>query len=123
MIWPWWRRLPLGDLGERLAAQYLRRRGYRILHRNLELGRYEIDLVVQRNDDVAFVEVKTRRTDEFADPEVNVTSKKEDHIRKAANLYIDRYDDGQTYYRFDIISVVVPEKGRVRIEHFENAFQ
>ena len=119
-----WFRKPrtLGQQGEDIAARFLKKSGFTILERNVILGRYEIDIIAQEGDTVAFVEVKTRKSDAFAPPEVNVTRKKQIHIRKAAHRYIDKHDDGETYYRFDIVTVVLGDS-KPRVTLFRNAFQ
>ena len=120
-MWPF-RRLPYWRRGEKLAARYLRRAGYRILERNARLGRYEIDIIAREGDTIAFVEVKTRQDDRIAAPEDNVTPIKRRHIRRAAHQYIDRHRDPDTYYRFDVVSVLLPERGRATITLYRNAF-
>lgn len=121
----WFRRKPktLGQTGEDLAAQALRRAGYRILDRNVKLGRYEVDIIASEGDTTAFVEVKTRRTSDPIPPEENVGYQKRRHIRAAARTYISREDDPERYYRFDIVSVVVPEQGKPEITIFRDAFR
>ena len=119
----WRRDRDLGRRGERVAARLLRRSGFRILGRNVVLGRYEIDLIAREGDTVAFVEVKSRRDDALADPEANVTRTKRRHIRKAAHRYIAQHEDPQIYYRFDIVSVLAPEKGKPRATLYRDAFR
>lgn len=125
MKWPWTRRqgpTPLGQRGEDLAARHLKRSGYRILDRNVRLGRYEIDIIAREGDTVAFVEVKTRVSDAIADPEVNVTPDKQRRIRHAAHRYMDAQDDPTCYYRFDIVSVLIPEHGPPTVTLYRDAF-
>lgn len=124
MIWPWSRRKrkPLGLRGEDLAVRHLKRLGYRILDRNVLLGRYEIDIIAREGDTVAFVEVKTRVTDSFADPEANVTPDKQRRIRHAAHRYMDAQDDPTTYYRYDIVSVLIPDDGPPTVTLCRDAF-
>ena len=119
---PWLPRASLGRRGENAAARHLVRKGYRILARNLEQGKYELDIVAQKGDTIAFVEVKTRVTVEEIRPEDSVGRVKRQHIRKAARRYIQQYDDGQTYFRYDIVSVTMPGKRPTAIDHIENAF-
>ncbi|MBI1317911.1 MAG: YraN family protein [Candidatus Hydrogenedens sp.] len=121
----WWRPKPesLGRRGERAAARYLWFRGYRILEQNLHLGRYEIDILAQQGDTIVFVEVKTRRRDDATDPHDSVGPAKEMHIKTAAEMYMARHPSDELYYRFDIVSVVYPERGRPRIEHLPDAFR
>lgn len=123
-MWPFGKRpSPLGRQGEDLAAKHLRREGYRILERNVRLGRNEIDIIAQEGDTVAFVEVKTRQTNAFADPEVNVDFGKRRRIRRAARIYIARRNDPELFYRFDIVSVLLPEQGQPHVTLFRDAFR
>jgi Holliday junction resolvase-like predicted endonuclease len=69
------------------------------------------------------VEVKTRRTDEFADPEANVTREKQKRICRAAHQYVEQRDDPTLYYRFDVVSVLLPEKGKPAITLYRDAFR
>lgn len=114
---------PLGERGERIAARFLRAQGYRILERNVKLGRYEIDIIAQEADTVAFVEVKTRTAADTVSPETNVGREKQRRIIAAARKYITEKDDPGMYYRFDIVAIVLPDKGRPEITLFRNAFQ
>ena len=115
--------LPIGVQGEKLAAKKLRRSGYRILERNIHLGRYEIDIIAQLGDTVVFLEVKTRRSADVASPEENVTTEKQRRIIAAARAYIDRRNDPELYYRFDVASVLIPESGKPTITIYCDAFQ
>ncbi len=119
----WFKRSkPLGARGEDAAAKYLKRNGYKILARNARLGRYEIDVIAREGDTIAFVEVKTRTSDSIALPEENVDARKQRHIRRAAHTYIAKHGDDDTYYRFDIVSVLMPEIGSPTITLYRNAF-
>lgn len=124
MKWPWSRRepKPLGQRGEDLAVRHLKRAGYRVLDRNVYLGRYEIDIIAREGDTIAFIEVKSRVSDSFADPEANVTPDKQRRIRHAAHRYMDAHDDPTVYYRFDIVSVLIPEDGPPTVTLFRDAF-
>ena len=124
-FWRFWRKPapePIGRRGEKLAAKHLKRAGYRILDRNVKLGRFEIDIIAREGDTIAFVEVKTRRTNTFLEPEANVTPTKQQHIRRAAKIYIDRQNDPTMYYRYDIVSVVLPDEGKPLVKIFRDAF-
>jgi len=123
--WPWRRRpKPLGAQGEDLAAKFLQREGYAILDRNLRLGRGEIDIVAQDGDTIVFVEVKTlRKADEVFRPENNVTRDKQKHLIAAAKRYIATHQNPGAYYRFDVVSVVLPEAGKPEIVLYRSAFQ
>lgn len=117
------RRKTLGQRGEDVAVKHLKRQGYRILDRNARFGKYEIDIIAREGDTVAFVEVKTRKPSEIADPEDNITLRKQSHIRAAAHEYIAREDDPETYYRFDVVAVLMPEDARPIVTLYRNAFE
>lgn len=94
-----------GNKGEELAEKYLRQQGYEILERNWHFGKNEIDIIARDGDFLVIAEVKTRRTNNFGDPEEFVTRAKQRSLIKAANGYIDKKDiDLET--RFDIVSVL-----------------
>ena len=114
---------PLRARGEDMAARFLRAQGYKILDRNVQLGRYEIDIIAQEKDTVAFVEVKTREAVDAVRPAENVNREKQRRIIQAARQYISERDDPEMYYRFDIVAVVLPKRGAGEIELFRDAFQ
>ena len=122
----WWRPKPprsLGQRGEDAAARYLRRAGYKILDRNVFLGRYEIDIIAREGDTIAFVEVRTRATLDEVPPEDTIGPEKQHRIRQAAQRYIDAHDDPTVYYRCDVVSVILPEQGKPEIRLIRNAFE
>ncbi len=123
MIWPWRKPVPLGRQGEDLAARHLRKLGYRIIERNAVLGRYEIDIIAREGDTVAFVEVKTRRPGGLAPPEANITVKKRLHLVRAGKLYRARNPDPAMYYRYDVVAIVLPERGTPEITLYRDAFR
>lgn len=114
---------PLGAQGEDVAVQALRRAGYRILDRNVRLFRYEIDIIARDKDMLVFVEVKTRRSGDEVAPEANVSPVKQRHIAQAAAMYLDREGLTDSWSRFDVVSVVLPEDGPASIEIFRDAFR
>ena len=121
----WWRPeapRPLGQRGEDAAVRYLKRAGYKILERNRFLGRYEIDIIAREGDTIAFVEVRTRASLDAIPPEDTIGPKKQHRIRQAAQRYIDAANDESTYYRFDVVSVIMPEKEKPVIKLIRDAF-
>lgn len=121
-----WLRRPrktYGQRGEDIAARALRKAGYRVLARNLRLGKYEIDIVARQDDTIAFTEVKTRRSNEVVQPEENVGSVKRRHIIHAARRYIEQNADPNQYYRFDIVSVILPDNGKPQVTIYADAFR
>jgi putative endonuclease len=114
---------PLGRRGEKQALRALRRAGYTILARNARVDRYEVDLIAREGDTTAFIEVKTRRDEGEILPEENVGFEKRRHLRKAARIYMAHENNPSMYYRFDIVSVVIPESGKPSVTIHRDAFQ
>ena len=109
-----------GKLGEELAVDYLTGKGYEILERNWRNVHKEIDIIAKEGKFLVIVEVKTRQTDEYGEPDIAVTRKKQRMLIAAANAYITRKGlDMET--RFDIISIIFRD-GEPVIEHIEDAF-
>lgn len=109
-----------GKLGEELAVDYLTGKGFEILERNWRNMHKEIDIIAKDGQDLVIVEVKTRQTDEYGEPDIAVTRKKQRMLIAAANAYITRNGlDVET--RFDIISIIFKD-GKPVIEHIEDAF-
>jgi putative endonuclease len=117
-------RQEFGVLGERIAARWLRRQGWRIVAHRYRSGRRDIDLVARRDGLVAFVEVKARRGSTFGGPVAAVGWRKQRELCRAARTWIDRQSGdigGATAFRFDVIGVIVVN-GAVRIRHVADAF-
>jgi len=102
-------RIAIGALGEKLAAKYLKKRGYRILARNYSTDSGEIDIVAYDHGVVAFVEVKTRTTDEFGPPESAVTPHKMRQIQRVARQYATHFRLYDTSWRYDCVYVIMPK--------------
>ena len=110
-----------GRAGERLAARWLRRSGYRILARNFRAAGAEIDLVASEGNTIVFVEVKARRDRRMGAPEEAVDDRKQKRIRRAAEVYLDRYRAHGRPVRFDVVAISGDWPGR-RVELFRDAF-
>ena len=109
-----------GKLGEEIAANYLIGKGYEILERNWRNIHKEIDIIAKDGNFLVIVEVKTRQTDEYGNPDIAVTKKKQRMLISAANAYLFQNKlDIDT--RFDIISIIFKD-GEPVIEHIEDAF-
>jgi len=111
----------LGRYGEQLAKTYLEQHGYRILEMNWVYGRSEIDLIAFYENQLIFVEVKTRRSVAHGEPEDFVNWKKEKQMEFASSVYIDRMNH-QGEIRFDIVAIVFENKEIYKINHIEDAF-
>jgi putative endonuclease len=115
----------IGDRGEAAALAELLRCGYRILWRNWALGRgrNEIDLIAEDHGEVVFVEVKTRGPGSLRSPASAVDDAKRRRIRRAAGAFLSRYREPSPH-RFDVVSVLTDEGGRVvSVEIARGAFE
>ncbi|MBC8053877.1 MAG: YraN family protein [Sphingobacteriaceae bacterium] len=111
----------LGQQGEAIARTYLEDKGYEILDENWCFGKAEIDLIVYRDKRIIFVEVKTRSSTGFGQPEDFVTESKQILLQKAAEEYLYLMNfKGEI--RFDIIAILFDKKGEYTLKHIEDAF-
>ena len=114
-------RQAFGVLGERIAERWLRRDGWVVVERRFRNGRRDIDLVVRREQTVAFVEVKARKGDDFGGPVAAVNWRKQRELARSAQVWIDRHGQAAEEYRFDVVGVLV-NGGQVRVKHVPHAF-
>lgn len=114
-------RAALGRKGERAAVRYLRRAGFRILARNVRIGRYEIDIIARDGEVTVLVEVRTRGAADAVRPEETVGPVKQRHLRTATRMYMAREADPERNYRIDMVSVVAQERGKPEITHYRDA--
>ncbi|MCC7331649.1 MAG: YraN family protein [Flavobacteriales bacterium] len=110
----------LGKEGELLAVDYLKKKEYSILEINWSEKKYEIDIIAKHNNQLIFVEVKTRNTDFFGNPVEAVTPNKQNHLIEGANYYIEKYEI-DLECRFDVIGVVL-NKTNFSLNHIIDAF-
>ncbi len=110
----------LGKKGEKLAVDFLIKNGYTILETNYRFHKAEVDIIAQKGDVLAVVEVKTRSTDYFGDPQDFVKPKKIKLLVEAIDDYVIKNDLDVTV-RFDIIGIIKNDNG-TRLEHLEDAF-
>ncbi len=111
----------LGDQGERAAARFLRRQGFRVLLRGFRTKRGEIDLIARDGKTLVFVEVKSRRQ---GAPAEAVTPEKQRRLTLAALEFLKKHRLLDHPARFDVVAIVWPENQREpSIEHFRNAFE
>lgn len=100
----------------------MRRHGWQTLMRRFRNGHRDIDLVMEREGVVSFVEVKARRGLEFGEPVEAVGWRKQRELTRSALVWIDRHGRPYESYRFDVIGVLV-DRQNVRVRHVENAFE
>lgn len=120
--------LALGRRGENLAVVHLKTHGHKILRRNFRAPHGgEVDIVCRdkARNELVFIEVKTRSSDQFGDPHEAVDAKKRQLILRGAMAWLRMLDMPDIIFRFDIIEVIVDEDGpdiRPDIRHHEDAF-
>lgn len=110
----------LGKKGEELAVEFLKKLGYTIAETNWHEKKFEIDIIAQDNNELVFVEVKTRSTNYFGKPEEAVTPSKQKHLIEGANYYIEK-NEIDLECRFDVVAVVI-NKTEETINHIKDAF-
>ena len=116
------KRRDVGLLGEKLAQDFLKKRGYRILESNYRCREGEVDIVTRHKDSLVFVEVRTKRSLEFGSPEESITPTKMEKLRAVAAHYQQTHDNLPASWRIDVVAVEMDQKGKLlRIELIENA--
>ena len=114
----------LGVDGEMAALEFLLDKGYRILEHRFRVGRWEVDLIAERDGVVAFVEVKTRSGLAYGRPAEAVTPRKQHELIKVAKVWEDRNRRRDSATRFDVIEVLQSRNGGVVVmRHIEDAFR
>ncbi len=115
----------VGNIGEDIATDYLKKNKYKILERNYVAGKGEIDIVAKIKKTTVFVEVKTRQNNDFGTPAEAVDYKKKSKLIETAKRYIYEKNP-DTDFRFDIVEVYGCFSGDCfeleKIEHIEDAF-
>ncbi|MBE2230093.1 MAG: YraN family protein [Chitinophagaceae bacterium] len=111
----------LGKEGEDMAAAWLARNGFTILHRNWVLHQHEIDIIAQKGKFLHFIEVKTRKTNGPARPETAVNRRKFKTIQWAANAYLQQ-NPGYPWIRYDILAITIKMWGETEYFFIEDVF-
>jgi putative endonuclease len=112
-----------GAWGEKLAEEYLERKGYVVLARNIRTPYGEIDLLVRQEATLVFVEVKARSTRAYGLPEDSLTWRKQAHILDSSRYYLQEHPEYTEDWRVDVIAIQKkPGDEPAEIIHFENAF-
>jgi putative endonuclease len=115
-------RQDIGAIGEKLARDYLKKIGYRILETNFRCNYGEIDIVTKKNESLVFVEVRTKTGSNFGSPEESVTYAKKEKLIASAFSYLSTHQQSCSVWRIDFVAVELDQNGKAtRIELFENA--
>jgi putative endonuclease len=115
-------RISTGKRGEELAAAYLAEAGYRIVERNYRCLFGEIDIVAEEGETLVFVEVKSRRSEAYGDPQLAVGHEKQKKISRIAMHYLEEKRLRHCPARFDVVAVKLLPSGH-KIELIRNAFE
>jgi len=128
VIYDYYRRLladkaRLGRWGEKRGERFLKRKGLKTLTRNFLCKTGELDLVMVDTDGtLVFVEVKTRANEDFSPSESAVTSTKRRRMVRTARYFLASHEIEERPYRFDVVTVVLAEKGPAEVRHYPSAF-
>jgi len=113
----------LGRWGERQAEKLLKSKGLKTLTRNFSSRAGELDIVMVAPDrSIVFVEVKTRRSEDFAAIETAITTAKKKRMTTTARYFLASLNIENRPYRFDVVTVTLPEKDKPDIRHYPSAF-
>jgi putative endonuclease len=111
-----------GELGEKLARDYLKKKGYRVVETNFNCRRGEIDIVTKHKDWMVFVEVRSKSTFGFGTPEESITTGKKRRVKAAVYYYLSQLEKQPKYWRIDVIVMEIDENGKAsRLEHIQSA--
>ena len=110
----------IGIEGERLARNFLENKGYEIIEINFYCRFGEVDIITKINNEISFVEVKTRRQIKYGFPAESVTKVKKRHMYKIAEFYTYLYNLYDISISFDVIEVYLFKDKEARIEHIKN---
>jgi putative endonuclease len=116
------RHIQFGQEGESIAARHLKKCGYKILVQNYRNTIGEIDIIARDGETIVFVEVKTRRSEQFGNPKWAVTFQKQRKISMVALGYLKEFRLGNRKARFDVVTVLENGK-KPAVEIIKNAFE
>jgi putative endonuclease len=115
-------RIQTGKKGEDIAVAYLKSKGYQILERNYRCPFGEVDIVAKDRNTIVFVEVKSRRSDRFGDPQLAVGQDKQKKLSKISLNYLQQMRIPSENARFDVVAVKMYPEG-TKVELIRNAFE
>jgi putative endonuclease len=110
-----------GNKGEAIALNYLIENGYKILATNWRFKYSEVDIIASKNNYLHFVEVKTRRSSRYGNPEESITAKKMQKLKEAAAEYQFQYPEWK-YIQFDVIAIVLEQEIPKEITMFNDVY-
>jgi len=116
------KRQELGAAGEKLARDFLKKKGYKIIESNFRCRHGEIDIIARKDNMVVFVEVRTRSSDAYGTPEESVTRQKRERLAATALTYLTTHSDLPEDWRVDLLAIETDRTGSARrVSLVENA--
>ncbi len=116
------KRKELGAIGEKLAKDFLKKKGYRIRETNFRCRQGEIDIIAEKNDCLVFIEVRSKTHPDFGSPEESVTLTKKERLIASSLAYLGSHRNLPPTWRIDLVAVELSQSGKAtRIELIENA--
>jgi len=116
------KRRDVGVLGEKIAANYLKKQGYRVHETNFRCREGEIDIIAEKDDCLVFVEVRSRTSNSFGSPAESITPAKVERLIVLGQIYIESHTNLPSSSRIDVVTVELTAGNKVsRIETIENA--
>jgi putative endonuclease len=112
----------LGRSGESVALEYLKAKKYKIVEKGFRFLRGEIDIIAYDGRTLVFVEVKTRKSVKFSQPEESITPAKRKQLRKVAQGYLLRRNIQDVECRFDVLSLTFDDLEGYTVKHISDAF-
>ena len=113
----------LGRWGEKRCEKFLKAKGLKILTRNFSCKTGEIDLIMVDTDrTIVFIEVKTRADETFNSVESSITTPKKARLVRTARYFLATHKIDNRPFRFDVVAIVLGQKGSPQIRHYQNAF-
>jgi len=118
------KRRDTGILGEKLAQEFLREQGYRILETNYRCSEGEVDIIAHHGEFLVFVEVRTKRSLQYGSPEESVTPAKMEKLKTVAARYRQTHPDLPPSWRIDVVAIEIDRNDKpLRVELIENAVE
>jgi len=113
-----------GQLGENIAREFLKKKGYNILENNYRCREGEVDIIARKGEHLVFVEVRTRTSQSYGMPEESLNAEKVRHLMTAANHYLQKSHRADCAWRVDVVAIELTRDNSVkRIELIENAVE
>jgi len=117
-------KIKIGKFGQQLAGQFLQNRNYQILAENYYSRVGEIDIIAQKDEQIVFIEVKTRTTENFGTPEEAVDDKKRNKMYDTALKYLSENKVDHDNFRLDMIAIIIDQDNmKAQIRHHQNILE